>query len=310
MKAALALTVSVSVSMTLSASASLAAAQPLTVCMAEANAPLSYRAADASHETRGLDLPLAQAIAEELKRPLQVVLFESKYDADSRLTDEVNALLSSGVCELASGFPLIASDLGAPSRPTARVPDHPGAKRMPLRAWVPLGTLVPSHAYHAVALGLVVRDGARDAATLANPGDARIGVTAGTLAGTAVSLYRNGKLRAQLVSVSANKDALDELDAGRIDATLVSLDRYDAWRLTHPGSALRRAAYVHPLRINIGFVTRADAPELVAAANRVIDRSLADGALARWSATGGASWIVPTDPQVSAPIGLAELAGE
>ena len=284
-----------------------AASEPLTVCMAENNSPLSYRA---GADMRGLDARVAQAVAAELGRPLQLIPFESKYESDSTLTHEVNALLSSGVCELASGFPLLATDLGAPTRPTARVPDYPGAKRPPQRPWVPLGTLVPSHAYHAVAFGLLVRDPARDAATLADPGDARIGVTAGTMAGTAVTLYRNGKLRPQLVSLSQNQDALDQLEAGRIDATLVSLDRYDAWRLTHPASTLRRAAYVHPLRINIGFVARDDAPQVLAAANRVIARALADGDLPRWSAAAGASWIAPADPQVSGPIGLAELLRE
>ena len=284
-----------------------AAAQTLTVCMADDNPPLSYRV---QGETRGLDLRVAQAFAAELKRPLQVIPFESKYEAESSLSHEVNALLSSGVCELASGFPLLAGDLGPPTRPTARVPDHPGAPRRPLRPWVPLGTLVPSRAYHAVALGLVVRDAARASATLADPGDARIGVTAGTLAGTAVTLYRNGTLRSQLVSLARNEDALEELDAGRIDATLASLDRYDAWRLAHPGSSVRRAAYLHPLRINIGFVARSDAGAVLDAANRVIARALADGELERWSAATGTTWIAPAEPQVGSPIGLADLVRE
>ena len=172
---------------------------------------------------------------------------------------------------------------------------------------MPLGTLVPSHAYHAVAFGLLVRDPARDAATLADPGDARIGVTAGTMAGTAVTLYRNGKLRPQLVSLSQNQDALEQLEAGRIDATLVSLDRYDAWRLMHPASTLRRAAYVHPLRINIGFVARAESTQVLEATDRVIDRALADGQLARWSAATGTTWIAPVEPQVGHAIGLPDL---
>jgi len=284
-----------------------AAAPPLKVCVAENNPPLSHHA---GAEMRGLDLHIAQAIAVELGRPLAVVSFESKYEAESTLAHEVNALLSSGVCELASGFPLLESDLGAPSRPTARVPDHPGAKRRPQRAWVPLGTLVASRAYHAVALALLVRDPARSAATLADPGDARIGVTAGTLAGTAVSLYRNGRLRAQLVSVAQNQDALEQLEAGAFDATLASLDRYDAWRLAHPASTLRRAAYVHPLRINIGFVARAESTQVMDAVNRVIARALADGGLARWSAATGTSWIAPVDPQIGRPIGLADLADD
>lgn len=294
-------------SMLLGAAGTAHAAPPLTVCMAENNPPLSYRAAG---EPRGLDARIAQAVAAELGRTLQVIPFESKYEADRMLSHEVNAMLSSGVCELASGFPLLAGDLGAPSRPTARVPDHPGAPPPPKRPWVPLGTLAPSLAYHAVALGLLVRDPARESATLADPGDARIGVIAGTMAGTAVTLYRNGRLRPQLVSLAQNQDALEQLDTGRIDATLASLDRYDAWRLAHPDSRIRRAAYLHPLRINIGFVARAEAAQVLEAANRVIARALADGDLQRWSAASGMSWIAPVDPQVGRPIGLPDLLAE
>lgn len=284
-----------------------ASAQALTVCVAENNPPLSY---EGKGEIRGLDVHVAQAIADELQRPLKVIPFESKYEAESSLAHEVNALLSSGVCELVSGFPLLAGDLGSATRPTARVPDYPGAKRRPQRPWVPLGTLVPSLAYHAVAWGLIVREASRESATLAEPGDARIGVTAGTMTGSVVMLYRNGKLRPQLVSLSQNQDALEQLEAGKIDATLISLDRYDARRLEHPTSSVRRAAYVHPLRVNVGFVARSDAPEVLAAANRVISRSLADGELQRWAAALGTTWIAPAEPQVGAPIGLMDLLRE
>jgi ABC-type amino acid transport substrate-binding protein len=291
----------------LAAATGLAAAQALTVCMAEDNPPLSYRAQD---QDRGLDVRVAQAVAEELGRPLKVVFFESKYEHESTLSHEVNALLSSGVCDMASGFALIASDLGPPSRPTARVPDYPGAKRPPQRPWVPLGTLVPSRPYHAMAMGLVVRDPARAGATLADPGDAKIGAVSGTLAGTVVQMYRNGKLRPQVVSLAQNQDALEQLEAGRIDATLVALDRLDAWRLAHPGSALRRAAYTHPLRINMGFVARSDAPLVIAAADRVIERALASGDLKRWSEENGSTWVEPAEPRVSVAIGLADLLRE
>jgi ABC-type amino acid transport substrate-binding protein len=284
-----------------------AAAQSLTVCMAENNPPLSYQA---QGEMRGLDVRVAQAIADELRRPLAIVPFESKYQLESTLSQEVNALLSSGVCDMASGFALLASDLGAPGRPTARVPDYPGAKRPPQRPWVPLGTLVPSRAYHTMAMGLVVRDPSRAAATLADLGDARIGVVSGTLSGTVVSMYRNGKLRSQIVSLSQNQNALEEIEAGRLDATLVPIDRLDAWRLAHPQTTLRRAAYVHPLRINIGFVARSEAQELVSAADRVLAAALANGELERWAVQTGTTWIAPAEPQVSAPVGLADLISE
>ena len=267
-------------------------AQALTVCMADDNPPLSYRAKD---EDRGLDVRVAQAVADELKRPLKVVFFESKYEHESTLSHEVNALLSSGVCDMASGFALLASDLGPPSRPTARVPDYPGAKRRPQRPWVPLGTLVASRPYHAMAMGLVVRDPARQGMTLAEPGDAKIGVVTGTLAGTAVSLYRNGKLRPQIVSLAQNQDVLEQLEAGSFDATLVPIDRLDAWRLAHPNTALRRAAYTHPLRINIGFVARSDSADVIGAADKVIERALASGDLQRWSEQSGTTWVAPAE---------------
>jgi ABC-type amino acid transport substrate-binding protein len=295
------------VALVVSLTAAIAAAHSLPVCVAENNPPLSYEAKD---QVRGLDVRVAQAIADELKRPLKLVPFESKYEAESTLSQQVNAMLSSGVCELASGFPLISNDLGPATRPTARVPDYPGAPRPPQRAWVPLGTLAPSHAYHAVAMSLIVQDAAREGITLAQAGDARIGVTAGTLSGTAVSLYRNGKLRAQTVGVAQNEDALDQLEAGKFDATLVSLDRFDAWRIAHASSSLRRTAYLHPLRINIGFVARAESSEVLAAANRVIDGTIASGDLQRWTTEAGSSWVAPAEPQVSGPIGLMDLMHE
>ena len=290
-----------------------ARSEALTVCMAEDNAPLSYIV---KGESRGLDVRLAQAVADELGKPLKVVPFESKYDQDSTLSQEVNAMLSSGVCDIASGFSMLATDLGPPTRATARVPDYPGAKRPPQRAWVPLRTLVASRAYHAMAMGLVVRDPARENATLTEPGDARIGAVTGTLAGTVVSMYRNGKLRQQVVSLSQNQNVLEQLEAGRFDATLVALDRLDAWRIGHPGTALRRAAYVHPFRINIGFVAAVDAAnaddatEVLAATNRVLDRALANGDLQRWSAEAGVTWIEPATPQVGTAFGWAAFMQE
>ena len=82
-----------------------------------------------------------------------------------------NALLSAGLCDVASGYALLASDLGPPARPTSRSPGCPGAKR--LREWpfVPLGTLVASRAHLAVSLGLVQRAGSAPLVRLGDLGD-------------------------------------------------------------------------------------------------------------------------------------------
>ena len=290
--------------------ASAHAAEPLTVCMADDSAPLSYTA---QGTPRGFDVRIAQAIAEQLQRSLKVVLFESKYEQESTLAQEVNALLSSGVCELASGFSLMAADLGPPGRPTARVPDHPGAARRPLRPWVPLGALAASHPYHAMAMGVVVSDPQLkvDAqADLRSQPNLKVGAATGTLAGTALAMARNGPLRTQLVSLSRGDDPLAAIEAGRLDATLLPLGRFDAWRIVHPASPLRVTAYRHPLRINFGFVARADNPAVLDAANSVIDRALAAGDLPRWAADSGTTWVAPVRPALAPPFRIGDLVAD
>jgi ABC-type amino acid transport substrate-binding protein len=282
------------------------AAEPaaLRVCMAEENAPLSYRV---GREPAGLDAAVATAIAAEAGRPLQVVFFNSEYDRDKTLAQEVNAMLSSGVCELASGYALFASDLGAPGRAEARTADYEGAKPTRLRPFVPLQRLAATRAYFAAAMGVVRRDPELRAETLADLQNVKVGAITGTMAGSALALYRNGALRAGLVTMSQREDLLAALEAGRFDATLTALTRFDAYRLAHRDTRLTRAQYVHPMRINLGFVGLEVEPAAVAAGSRVIERALANGDLARWADQAGVTWIAPEPPDVQPAFGLGSL---
>jgi ABC-type amino acid transport substrate-binding protein len=277
---------------------------PLKICMADGDAPLSYRV---SGEPRGLDVALAQAIASEASRPLKVVFFESEFERESTLANEVNALLSSDVCDLATGFALFASDLGAPGRPRARTPSHDGAKPRRQRPFVALGRLAATRAYQAMAMGVVTRDPRLRVDTLADLQGVRVGAVTGTLAGSALVLYRNGILNRGLVTLSQREDLLAALEAGRFDATLTPLNRYDAYRLAHPDTRLVRAAYVHPLRINLGVVGLETEPAAVAAGDRAIERALASGELARWADAAGASWMRPEPPDVQPAFTIGSL---
>ena len=285
---------------------------PLKVCIAEENAPLSLKVKGqpATQNMQGLDVRVAQAIATELGRELKLIPFESKYEQETSLAHEVNAMLSSGVCDLASGYVLLKSELGAPTRPTARVPDHPGAPRPPLRQWIALSTLAGSAAYHSAALGVVVREPGKPVATLADLSGMKVGAVVGTFEGTALALYRGGLLKRDIVSVSRGKEVLDMLQAGTLDASLVPVDRFDAWRAVNPNHQLRRESYVHAVRINIGFVARADASDILAAANKVITTARANGELQRWTADAGATWTEPGTPNVGEPVGMADLVRE
>jgi ABC-type amino acid transport substrate-binding protein len=277
---------------------------PLRICMAEGNSPLSHRQAKEPH---GLDVAIGQAIASDLRRSLNVVFFESEYERETTLSQEVNALLSSGVCSLASAYALFASDLGAPSRPNARTPEHDGGKPRRQRPFVELGKLAATRAYYAMAMGVVTRDSSVRAETLADLQGIRVGAVTGTLAGSALAMYRNGLLLKGLVTLSQRENLLAALEAGRFDATLTPLNRYDAYRLAHPGTPLARAKYVHPLRINLGFAGLEKDAEVLAAADGVIERALASGELERWAATAGASWIRPVPPDINPPFSFGSL---
>jgi ABC-type amino acid transport substrate-binding protein len=285
-------------------------AASLTVCVAADNAPLSWSSGSI---VRGLDLRIATALAQAVGRELVVLPFETSFEKDSALTNEVNALLSAGLCDAASGFPLLASDLGPAGRPTSRTPGYPGAKRMRERPFVPLGTLVASRAYLAVSLGLVQRPGSPPLGQLSELGDRRLGAVSGTLASAVALGWKQGVLRPKVVSLSLREDALAELakpTGSRIDAAFVPLALYDGWQLTHPGTRLVAADYRRAIGINLGFVTLAPATELRAALDKVIVDALADGSLARWAREEGVSWSAPVAPDVSRGPSLAELIAD
>jgi ABC-type amino acid transport substrate-binding protein len=284
-----------------------AAAPPLVVCVSADNPPLSSLV---KGQPRGLDLRIAQAAAAQLSRTLKVVPFETEYEKESSLAHEVNALLSSGVCDAASGFPLLTGDLGPPSRATARTPDYPGAKRKRERPFVPLGTLVGSRAYYAAALGIVLREPGQGIASLADLGDRRLGAVSGTLASAVAMTWHAGALRPHLVSLGQHEDALSLLAAPAppFDAAMVPLAMFDGWKLAHPGAPLVAAAWRRPIGVNLGFVTLASASEVRAALDSVIARSLAEGQLARWASEEGVTWVAPIAPEVGPGPGLGDLA--
>ena len=179
------------VAFALSVACALASAEPLTVCMAEDNPPFSMAR---KGQVTGFDVKVAEAVARELGRELKLVPFEPEVEKESMLTHEVNAMLSAGLCELASGFPLLASDLGPPTRERFKTPDHPGAKPPRERPWITLGTLVSSQPYQGTALVIVQRAGEPTVSSLGGLRGRKIGAVAGTLEGTLVAMYGGGAL--------------------------------------------------------------------------------------------------------------------
>lgn len=281
---------------------------PLAVCVAQDNEPLSYLRAG---KPRGLDVRVAQAIADELGRELRIVPFETEYERESTLAREVDALLSAQVCELASGFPLLREDFGTPIG-SARTPDYPGAKRRRERPFVTLLPMSASRPYQGMALVVTARrEAAREVKRLSDLSGLRIANTAGTLSSALLMMYRNGMLRRDLISLPQRGESVFELmHAERLDAALVPAGLYDAWRLEHPDSSLVLAEYRRPLGINLGFVATAQGAPALQGANRAIERALERGDLAKWAAEEGVSWMRPTTPDVSSTPALHQLASD
>lgn len=287
-----------------------AASEPLRVCMAEENPPLSRLA---NGVMKGLDLRIAREVAAELRRELVVVPFDTAYEKESSLAHEVNALLSSGVCEATSGFPLLVGDLGPPSRASARGPDHPGAPRKRERSFVPLQPLSASRAYQGVAIGAAMREPADPWSSLTELSERphwRVGAVSGTMAGTVALMWRHGAIRSQLVSLSQGESALDALAAGKVDVALVPIGQFDGWRLAHTKPSLALAGWRKPLEVNLGFVTLTSNESLRKTIDMVISSALADGRLEGWATAEGATWLPPHAPEVSNGLTLMQLLAD
>lgn len=156
----------------------------------------------------------------------------------------------------------------------------------------------------------MLRARGKPVAQLSNLGGMKVGAVVGTVVGTALTLYRSGLPKRGIGSVSHGKEALDMLQGGSLDTSLAPINRFDVWRAKNPKHQLRRGSYVHTAHMNTGFVARADAPDVLAAASKVTSSARADGQLQRWTADAGATWTEPSTPNIYEPLGFADLVRE
>jgi len=291
----------------LRAPASQAEATPLRVCMDEKLPPYSV-AKDESGS--GFDVALAQALAKHLGRPLEIQWYETKFDEESSPTLESNALLSDGRCDLMAGYPLVVDTLGKPGTPSARLPDFHGAKPADRRRRVELGTLVPSAPYQRAPLAMLFgpRVSPRQIKGLADVTDLRFGVEGGSFADAILMLYQNGRLVPQITHFApGGGQVLVKLESGDIDATFLSLARFDAYRLEHPDTQIRDSGFNYPVAFNLGYAALSSQGELIAKINTVLAAMRASGEIAEIAKRSGVTYVAPIDPAVSPGISFAQL---
>jgi ABC-type amino acid transport substrate-binding protein len=280
-----------------------AADDVLRVCLDEDLPPLSAHRRGAAD--RGFDVALAQAVAELLGRPLTIQWFESKLDEDSSPALEANALLSDGRCSLVGSYALTKDSLVVPGVKTAKLPGFEGGTGADRRRRVPLGVLAPSQPYIysplTVVLGPKAIEKVRDR-SIAGVGDLaglRIGIESGTLGDAILMTFDKGRLIDDITHlVPGRDDLLGALDRGDLDATLLDLRRFDAYRAAHPDTKLAGSRYYYPIGANRGYVGLASDPDLLAAVNKALSDLQAAGTVAALGQAAGLTYLPPREPAI------------
>jgi ABC-type amino acid transport substrate-binding protein len=271
----------------------------LKICLAEDLPPLSAHHQGAPDS--GFDVALAQAVAAQLDRPLKIQWFGSKLDEDSSPALETNALLSDGRCSLVGGYALTSDSLVAPGVKTAKLPDFEGATGPDHRRRVTLGVLTPSQPYMYSPLTIVVGPKAHDR-HIAGVGDLsglRIGIESGTLADAILMTFGDGRLIDDITHlVPGRDDLLGALERGDLDATLLDLRRFDAYRAAHPDTRLAGSGYFYPIGANRGYVGLAGDPALLGAVNKALTALQSAGTMANLGEAAGLTYLPPREPAI------------
>ena len=281
----------------------------LRVCLDENIPPLSYKHGKVRG---GFDLAVAQAVALRLGRTLEIQWFESKLDSDSNPTQQVNALLSDGRCQLVAGYPLVASTLGEPEAERSRLPDYDGAKPEDRRRWVQLQNLIASRGYRFDPLVIVLgpKLAAEPVRSLSDLKDARLGVEEHSLADAILMSYGGGVLINRITHVAPGRGLFERMEQGEYDATLVELHRLDAYRAQRPDTKLSSSGHYHSIGFNTGFIGLASEASLIADVNAAIGHMLADGQLPILAEAASVTYVPPREPDVVATISYQALRGD
>ena len=194
-------------------------------------------------------------------------------------------------------------------QPTARTPDHDGAKPKRQRPWIKLGPLIASEPYQASVLTVVLRPGLDGASirSFADLSALRVGTVSGSLAGAIIALYRDGALRGKQVSLGWRDDPLQELEAGKFDAALVELNRLDAFRIRRADTRIVPTGYLLPFRFNLGFAALESKRGLIDSVNRILAGLQARDRVSEMARDSGLTHVPARAPIIQPEVTLQSL---
>ena len=274
--------------------------------MQQNDPPLSMRAGPSPS---GFDLALSGIIAQRLGRDLHIQWFVSRDDPDTSLAKDANALLSDGRCQLLAEYPLTNGTLAPPRAPSAKLPPFDGAKPDDRRRWVATRPLAATRPYRMDALTVVLSPHGADrrVKTLADLDGLKTGVQLATLSDAIAMRYGDGRLQDRVVHVPEARDLFDKLQNNELDAALVDLRAFDAWRLRHGSGNLADSGYRHSIGFNMGFVGLATDQTLIRQVDAVLAELQAQDEIAPLALNAGLTFIPPRNPVVLPDVQPAAL---
>jgi ABC-type amino acid transport substrate-binding protein len=282
------------------------AAEPLSVCLENNAAPLSWKHGASQG---GFDLLVAEAVAKRLGKPLTVQWFglaaqpESDKPPDEPLED---ALLSDGRCRLIGGYALLDNMLGTPAPDHSRLPAYDGASSDDRRREVALRKMAATRGYHFLGLTVLLAPATkpRPIHGLDDVAGLRIGVEAGTLGDAVMQSFRRGALAKDIrefapgMPLQRGGGVLDRLERGDIAAAFIETNAFDAYRADHPATKIAATGYVHPVGFNLGFAGLASDTALLRQVDGAIAELLASGELPTLAAEVGLTFLPPRQPEI------------
>ncbi len=285
------------------ASAGAAAAEPVTVCLNKDNQPFS---SIRDGKESGFDVEVARAVAKRLNRPLEIRWYQKERRSRVPVSLKASVLLTSGVCQLVGGFPLVQSSL---ERPTGvdetTLPPVDGLSDDKRANPVKGAQLVPSQPYHFAGVTAVFGPKVQgEIKTLDELKPYRIGNRPASIGDLIAMAYKQGLLLKNVSHVDVRDEPFDVMERGDFDVTLVEAHRFDTFRAEHPQTTLRVSGMNLPVGFNLGFVSIEQNAALLKAVDAAIVDLVKGGDAAQAARAANLTWSAPQQPAVRTGLGL------
>ncbi|MGB4344825.1 MAG: hypothetical protein WBJ21_00350 [Burkholderiaceae bacterium] len=278
----------------------------LTVCLNKDNAPFSFKKESGPG---GFDYLLAQAVAQQLGKSLEVKWYEKERRSRGPVSVKTSVLINAGVCELVGGFPLIQSSLDRPSGESASLPPIDGMTPENPKRSIAGSQLMASAPYHFAGVTAVLgpKMALQKLESLDQAKSYQLGNRPASIGDLIAMSYKKGLLINNIVHVGMQDDPLDALARSEFDLSLIEAHKFDRYLQENPATLLRSSGLYFPVGFNIGFVSTAEHSALLAAVSAVVEEMRKEGRLEKIARSAAMTFIVPQSPAVRTGLGLEQF---